>query len=64
MSGSGLTSITDIKSAALIPLESNVLAPFASVGASIVIKSLSGCRLKKNLLANEIATPPVQGHCS
>lgn len=65
MSGCVLASIMDIKPAAFIPLKSNVLLSFTCVGASCIIKSPSGCRLKKNLLsANEIDTSPVQGHCS
>lgn len=65
MSRRGLASIMHIKSAAFIPLKSNVLLSFACVGASSIIKSPSGCRLKKNLLStNEIDTSPVQGHCS
>lgn len=65
MSRRRLASIMDIKSATFIPLKSNVLLSSACVGASSIIKSPSGCRLKRNLLsANEIDTSPVQGHCS
>lgn len=65
MSRCGLESIMDIKSAAFIPLKSNGLQSSACVGASSIIKSPSGCRLKKNLLsANGIDSSPVQGHCS
>ena len=61
----GLASIMHIKSAAVIPLKSNVRLYFARVGPSSIIKSPSGCRLKKNLLStNEIDTSSVQGHCS
>lgn len=51
--------------AAFILLKSDALLCWCSVGASSIIKSPSGCRLKKNLLsANEIDTSLVQGHCS
>lgn len=47
------------------PKKRNALLSYACVGESGIIKSPSGCRLKKNLLsANEIDTSPVQGHCS